>query len=435
VGYESAGTVEFLADNAQNFYFLEMNTRLQVEHPVTEAITGLDLVELMVRVARGERLPAALTGAPLPIMGHAFEARVYAEDPLRGFLPSTGRLSRYVEPQAYGGVDPFLGAGAIRADSGVQQGSEISMFYDPMICKLVTHGADRAAALDLMRAALDAYVIRGVGHNVAFLRDLAAHPRFEAGALTTQFIGEEYPKGFSGVALAPGDALRVAAGAAVMHALREAMFAGLEGAPSPPAAAAAAAAPTRLVVALGATEGAERGPVFDVALERCAAVGGGGRSSWVAEVAPVGGRGAAVRMPLNNVVWAVEDPVLFAELPPEAGQLPSERMLRLQHVARTPNGFQLQFKGAAVNATVRTHAAHALGAHMKPKPKRDTSKTLMSPMPGKLVSVAVKAGDTVELGQELAVVEVSGGGGGGGRGAPSLFQTAHLTRNTKPFRR
>jgi propionyl-CoA carboxylase alpha chain len=161
----------------------------------------------------------SLTGAPLPITGHAFEARVYAEDPLRGFLPSTGRLSRYVEPAAFGGVDPFLGGagGAIRADSGVQQGSEISMFYDPMICKLVTHAPDRAAALDLLRASLDAYVIRGVGHNVAFLRDLAAHPRFEAGALTTQFIREEYPEGFSGVALAAGDSARVAAGAAVMH--------------------------------------------------------------------------------------------------------------------------------------------------------------------------------------------------------------------------
>jgi propionyl-CoA carboxylase alpha chain len=165
VQYESAGTVEFLADKHRNFYFLEMNTRLQVEHPVTEAVTGVDLVELMIRVGAGERLPSYLTGAPLPILGHAFEARVYAEDPFRGFLPSTGTLGRYVEPQEFAGADPYLGE-EIRADSGVRQGAEISMHYDPMICKLVTHGADRDSALDRLRAALDAYVIRGVGHNM-----------------------------------------------------------------------------------------------------------------------------------------------------------------------------------------------------------------------------------------------------------------------------
>ena len=402
VGYESAGTVEFLADAAQNFYFLEMNTRLQVEHPVTEAVTGLDLVELMLRVAAGERLPTSLTGAPVPFLGHAFEARVYAEDPLRGFLPSTGRLSRYVEPQQFRAQDAYLAGGAIRADSGVQQGSDISMFYDPMICKLVTHAPSRAGALDLLRASLDAYVIRGVGHNVAFLRDLAAHPRFVEGALTTQFIGEEYPQGFQGVALARCDLLRVAAGAAIMHALREAMYAG--------GGAAGAPAGAELVVTLGAAEGKDRGPAFAVSLRGTGTASG---CDWVAEVGEVGAAAAPTPIALNNVQWAVEAPIMFAQLPQGSGgagagvvEPPSEGTLRLQHLARTPSGFSLLYKGATVAATVRTPAEHALGAHMKAKAKRDTSKALLSPMPGRLVSVAVKAGDAVELGQELAVVEV-----------------------------
>ena len=208
VGYVSAGTCEFLVDKNKNFFFLEMNTRLQVEHPVTEMVSGhIDLVELMIRVAAGERLPESLTagGGRIPFNGHAFESRVYAEDPFRGFLPSTGRLSEYVEPQVYAGVNPYLALRQpdadgqhqlrLRADAGVVQGSEISMFYDPMICKLITHGPTRDDALDRMRAALDAYVIRGVGHNISFLRDLCAHPRFAAGRLTTAFIKEEYPQG------------------------------------------------------------------------------------------------------------------------------------------------------------------------------------------------------------------------------------------------
>ena len=164
----------------------------QVEHPVTEAVTGLDLVELMIRVAAGERLPSSLTSGPVPIIGHAFESRVYAEDPFRGFLPSTGRLSTYIEPSEFAHRDDYLSPrnAQIRADAGVTQGSEISMFYDPMICKLITHAPTRDAALDRMRAALDAYVIRGVGHNIPFLRALCDHPRFCEGRLSTGFIKE-----------------------------------------------------------------------------------------------------------------------------------------------------------------------------------------------------------------------------------------------------
>ncbi|MDA1311582.1 MAG: acetyl-CoA carboxylase biotin carboxylase subunit, partial [Proteobacteria bacterium] len=190
VDYRSAGTVEFIVDKERNFYFLEMNTRLQVEHPVTECITGLDLVEQMIRVAAGETL--SFTQADVTLKGWAVESRIYAEDPYRGFLPSTGRLVRYQTPAEVEGV---------RIDTGVAEGAEISMFYDPMIAKLVTFGNDRAEAIDKMAAALDLTRIRGVGHNVDFLAAVMAHPRFREGRLSTGFIAEEFPSGFTGAAL------------------------------------------------------------------------------------------------------------------------------------------------------------------------------------------------------------------------------------------
>ena len=187
VGYFSAGTVEFIAGADRSFYFLEMNTRLQVEHPVTEAITSLDLVEQMIRVAAGERL--AFGQADVKLDGWAIESRIYAEDPYRGFLPSIGRLSTYRQPTQPG----------VRVDTGVVEGSEVSMFYDPMIAKLITHGPDRATAIAAQAAALDNYVIGGVGHNIDFLSAVMQHPRFQAGEqVTTAFIAEEYPDGFHG---------------------------------------------------------------------------------------------------------------------------------------------------------------------------------------------------------------------------------------------
>ncbi|RHY27908.1 hypothetical protein DYB32_006444 [Aphanomyces invadans] len=201
VGYTSAGTVEFLCDKHKNFYFLEMNTRLQVEHPVTELITKVDLVEQMLRIAAGHALPAHLTSGPLPIYGWAMESRVYAEDPLRGFLPSIGRLLTYQEPHHLPGV---------RVDSGVSEGSDISMHYDPMISKLVTHGKR-------MKFALDHYVIRGPGNNMAFMQDVYRHPRFESGNITTKFIAEEYPEGFSGVKLNPAQTNEMIVAGALMH--------------------------------------------------------------------------------------------------------------------------------------------------------------------------------------------------------------------------
>lgn len=190
VKYESAGTVEFIVDNNKNFYFLEMNTRLQVEHPVTEMITGLDLVEQMIRIAAGETLP--FTQKNVQLNGWALEARIYAEDPTRGFLPSSGRISEYKEPET---------SASVRVDSGVYEGGQVSMFYDPMIAKLITYGRTRKAALETMQSALGEYVIRGISHNISFLEALFAHKRFAAGQLNTNFIAEEYPDGFFGAEL------------------------------------------------------------------------------------------------------------------------------------------------------------------------------------------------------------------------------------------
>src|SRR6266851_4050802 len=185
VGYRSAGTVEFIVDRQRNFYFLEMNTRLQVEHPVTEAVTGLDLVELMIRIAAGEPLP--FDQQAVRHSGWAIEARVYAEDPLRDFLPSIGQLIRYRPPEGEG----------LRIDSGVFEGAEISLYYDPMIAKLIAYGADRETAIARLEDALDQFYISGVRHNVAFLAAIAASERFHAGALSTNFIAETFPGGFA----------------------------------------------------------------------------------------------------------------------------------------------------------------------------------------------------------------------------------------------
>src|SRR6185312_1625291 len=190
VGYFSAGTVEFIVDARRNFYFLEMNTRLQVEHPVTELVTGLDLVELMIRIAAGEKLP--FTQKDVKQTGWAIEARVYAEDPLRNFLPSIGRLVRYLPPP----TDENGGDG-IRIDSGVYEGAEISLFYDPMIAKLCAYGADRAEATERLANALDGFYVAGLRHNIAFLAAIAGSERFRRGALSTDFIAEEFPDGFA----------------------------------------------------------------------------------------------------------------------------------------------------------------------------------------------------------------------------------------------
>ncbi|MEC8204689.1 MAG: acetyl/propionyl-CoA carboxylase subunit alpha, partial [Pseudomonadota bacterium] len=206
VDYRSAGTVEFIVDKDRNFFFLEMNTRLQVEHPVTEYVTGLDLVELMIRVAAGEKLP--ISQDDVSLSGWAVEARVYAEDPLRNFMPSIGRLVRYQAPEEDGHV---------RVDTGVFEGGEISMFYDPMIAKLIAGGEDRNTAVGRMRDALDRFYIRGIAHNIPFLAALMKHPRFAEGRLTTGFIEEEFPDGFQLAHLLPDDPTLLVAVAGMLH--------------------------------------------------------------------------------------------------------------------------------------------------------------------------------------------------------------------------
>ena len=215
VGYTSAGTVEFIVDGDRNFYFLEMNTRLQVEHPVTELITGIDLVEQMLRVAAGEQ-SAVRAGSDIRLDGWAIESRLYAEDPYRNFLPSIGRLTRYRPPQ-----EVREATRAVRNDTGVEEGGEISMYYDPMIAKLCTWGPDRAAAIEHMRDALDAFEVEGIGHNLPFLAAVMDHPRFVAGEITTAFIAEEFPDGFSGVVPDDETLRRIAAAAAAMHRVAE----------------------------------------------------------------------------------------------------------------------------------------------------------------------------------------------------------------------
>lgn len=230
VGYTSAGTVEFIVDGDKNFYFLEMNTRLQVEHPVTELITGVDLVEQMIRVANGEAL--TIHQDDVQINGWAIENRLYAEDPYRGFLPSIGRLTRYRPPAELSGGpllennkwqdDALKGDGiAVRNDTGVYEGGEISMFYDPMIAKLCTWAATRDGAIEAMRNALDGFEVEGIGHNLPFLSAVMDHPKFISGDITTAFIEEEYPDGFEGVELPDATLRRIVASAAAMHRVAE----------------------------------------------------------------------------------------------------------------------------------------------------------------------------------------------------------------------
>ena len=359
VDYRSAGTVEFIVDKDRNFYFLEMNTRLQVEHPVTEFVTGLDLVEQMIRVADGQKLP--LTQDEVLRNGWAIEARIYAEDPFRGFLPSTGRLVRFQPPEDNSYV---------RVDTGVGEGGEISMFYDPMIAKLITYGPDRDTAADRMQEALDGFYIRGLSHNISFLSALIAHPRFREGRLTTDFIAEEYPDGFTGDALPDQDPVPLAAVAAAVHrryAERDSAVTGvLDGHERH--------LPDRWAVMIG-----------DHVLQ--------------AVVVPVQGGfeleidGRHVRLESDwelgeNIVRGVVDGA----------------PLTVQ-VDKLGVGYRLYHGGSELVARVVTPRTAELAAKMPIKLPPDTSQYLLSPMPGLLSSVAVEPGREVKSGEVLAVVE------------------------------
>ena len=359
VDYASAGTVEFIVDADKNFYFLEMNTRLQVEHPITEMVTGQDLVELMIRVAAGERLP--LTQDDVRQNGWAVEARVYAEDPLRNFLPSIGRLVRYQPPAE---------SDRVRVDTGIEEGSEVSMFYDPMIAKLATWGESRAAAIETMNEALDAYYIRGVNHNISFLGAVIAHERFRSGRLTTHFIDEEFPDGFQADRLPDGKAHVPVIAAAAVHQTRAARAAEISGQtrrfPRP--------ASEDWVVVINKARHAVQ----------VAAVDGG----FTVHV------GDADHQVATD--WQPGEPLFRAEIDGEPV---------LAQVDVESAGYKLFHQGAEVEALVLTAQGAELAQHMIDKVPPDLSRFLLSPMPGLLVRLRVQAGDEAKAGEELAVVE------------------------------
>jgi propionyl-CoA carboxylase alpha chain len=365
VGYTSAGTVEFIVDGARNFYFLEMNTRLQVEHPVTELITGVDLVEQMIRVAAGEKLPFAQSD--LKINGWAMESRLYAEDPYRNFLPSIGRLTRYRPPAE--GVTPT--GGIVRNDTGVFEGGEISMFYDPMIAKLCTWAPTRTGAIDEMRIALDTFEVEGIGHNLPFVGAVMDHPRFIAGNITTAFIAEEYPEGFQGATLDEGTIVRVAAAAAAMNRVAE----------------------IRRTKVSGTMDNHERrvGDDWVVTLQGAEhtvkiAADHDGSSVHFAD-------GVVVRVASD---WTPGQPL--AKLVVNGSPL-------VMKVAKISGGFRLRLRGADVKCHVRTPRQAELAKLMLEKTPPDTSKFLLCPMPGLVTNVMVAVGDEVQEGQALATVE------------------------------
>ena len=358
VDYQSAGTVEFIADADMNFYFLEMNTRLQVEHPVTELVTGQDLVEMMIRVAAGEKL--ALAQNDVTLTGWAMESRVYAEDPFRNFMPSIGRLSGYREPEGEG----------VRVDSGVYEGGEVSMHYDPMISKLITYGDNREAAIDLMVDALDAYYIRGVNHNISFLNALMVHPRFVAGELTTNFIAEEFPDGFNADLVPQNNPhIAVVVAAAVHQEYRE-----------------------RSSQISGQSEGHEyQVPDNWVVIT-------GAEETPVSMTLTLSGFLVSIGNEDYSVVtdWALGEPLFEAEI--------NGQPITVQ-VERSGSGYKLFYRGAEINALVLSPKAAELNKLMLEKVPADLSRFLLSPMPGLLVKLAVKVGDQVKAGEELAVVE------------------------------
>jgi propionyl-CoA carboxylase alpha chain len=362
VGYYSAGTVELIVSGAdttgQSFYFLEMNTRLQVEHPVTEEITGLDLVEQMIRVAYGEKL--AFTQADVGIHGWSVETRVYAEDPYRNFLPSTGRLTRYNPPK-----ESRSDTAVVRVDTGVEEGGEVSMFYDPMIAKLVTWAPTRLEAIDLQIGALDAYEISGVGTNMDFLSALSQHERFRSGHITTGFIAEEYPDGFHGAPETEVTAQAVAAVAAAIAQADAARALHVDGQLGTPLEAG-----SHWVVRI---DGAEH----EVELE--------------ADSAEVDGRSISLSLGYRPGATLVEAEV--------------DGQPVILRIARKRNALTITTAGRARTVQVMRPVVAALRRHMIEKIPPDMSKFLVSPMPGLLTRLLVKLGDKVEAGQPLATVE------------------------------
>ena len=379
VGYTSAGTVEFIVDGDRNFYFLEMNTRLQVEHPVTELITGVDLVEQMIRVTNGEKL--SMTQGDVKLTGWAIENRLYAEDPYRGFLPSIGRLTRYRPPQEVA-AGPLLEQGtwqgdapagdmAVRNDTGVYEGGEISMYYDPMIAKLCTWAPTRSEAIERMRVALDSFEVEGIGHNLPFLSAVMDHPKFVSGDMTTAFIAEEYPDGFEGVTLEEAELRRIAAATAAMHRVAE----------------------IRRARVSGRMDNHERkvGSEWNVTLQ--------GNSFDVTIAADPSG--SSVRFADGT------------ELRVSGGWTPGDQLAEMQvedtplvmKVGKISGGFRIRTRGADLKVHVRTPRQAELARLMPEKLPPDTSKMLLCPMPGLVVKLEVEVGDEVQEGQALCTIE------------------------------
>ncbi len=376
VKYQSAGTVEFVVGKDQSFYFLEMNTRLQVEHPVTESITGVDLVEQMIRVAAGEKLP--FTQDQIPRRGWAIECRINAEDPFRNFLPSTGRLVRYQPPvTTMEASQPVPEGGGVRVDTGVEEGGEIPMFYDSMIAKLIVHGVDRQDAITKMREALNGFVIRGVSSNIPFQSALLAHPKFVAGDFNTGFIAEHYPHGFRAEDVPHDDPDFLVALAAATYRLYRQRAAGIS----------------------GQMPGHEMqiGKQFVVVVK-----GPAGVHRHVPVVVQMSGPGTLTVKVEGRAPYAINTDWSFGGIR-AAGSCNGHPFTA--QVERHGLWMRVAHNGLAIDAQVMNARAAELLRVMPFKAPADMSKFLLSPMPGLLVDVAVKPGQVVQAGERLAVIE------------------------------
>lgn len=398
VGYQSAGTVEFLVDQNQNFFFLEMNTRLQVEHPITEAITGTDLVEAMLYVGAGRGLPASMLpyaqpGTIVPYRGHAMEARVYAEDPLRGFLPSTGPLTRYVEPKSdtvpivqgrYPRDPPY-----VRLDTGVAPGHNVSPYYDPMLSKLVYYGADRTSAITGLRRALDEYVIEGVQHNARLVQSVLREPEFQAGNTPTSFLPKHYPDGFHGVVLSESENEEFVAAATLIGTKRREML------EQPPLTGGSSPQKDNdddlVVVRLGGQFGSAYRVSSDTKNKKI-------------EVECLDADGKPVNV--GRMIHLDSD--IQYDLVRGLAVVSLDGVSRVIQVLNeeTTGEVKLQMCGAASQVLLQSPREYELSRmHMKTPVKADTTNMVLSPMPGLLISYAVQAGDVVLDGQELCIVE------------------------------
>ena len=382
VKYQSAGTVEFVVGKDQDFYFLEMNTRLQVEHPVTECITGLDLVELMIRVAAGEALP--LTQADVKRDGWAIECRINAEDPFRNFLPSTGRLVRFQPPEESMFQSDTAKKLGVRVDTGVYEGGEIPMYYDSMIAKLIVHGTDRNDAIAKMRAALNGFVIRGISSNIPFQAALLAHPRFVTGDFNTGFIAENYSKGFAAEDVPHDDPLFLVALAAYMNRRYRARASGISG---QLAGHEVRVGEEFVVIVLGAEGQNQQHEVTVTDFEidgksLSSVVSVGGKSYQISSTATLG---------QIRVQGACNGQGFTAQV--ERG------------VGKNPLALRIAHNGTQIDALVLSPLGARLHKLMPFKAPPDLSRFLLSPMPGLLVDVAVQPGQKVQAGEKLAVIE------------------------------